>query len=231
MCGGTNAPERNACPGRGLSPRVRGNLTGGIHRLAAFGSIPACAGEPGWVAPAGFWPEVYPRVCGGTLQAAAGTEKRKGLSPRVRGNRYWWRLVWHCGRSIPACAGEPIAATRAREISRVYPRVCGGTADLPAPEGLSYGLSPRVRGNRLSAGRVMPPTRSIPACAGEPTGTATSPTCAAVYPRVCGGTAGWGECSPRMSGLSPRVRGNRQQQQYRGPGSGSIPACAGEPFW
>ena len=42
-----------------------------------------------------------------------------------------------------------------------------------------------------------------------------------VYPRVCGGT----RCYPVIScygrGLSPRVRGNRN--------NGSIPACAGEP--
>ena len=70
----------------GLSPRVRGNL----HRLgrtaAGHGSIPACAGEPGYAAwlshPKGSIPacageplfvqgpwqsgRVYPRVCGGT---------------------------------------------------------------------------------------------------------------------------------------------------------------------
>ena len=34
-------------------------------------------------------------------------------------------------------------------------------------------------------------------------------------------------CSPR--GLSPRVRGNPDNRTDRGPGRGSIPACAGEP--
>ncbi len=50
-----------------------------------------------------------------------------------------------------------------------------------------------------------------------------------VYPRVCGGTP----CGPgrpvKHSGLSPRVRGNRQRHFDEPPNRGSIPACAGEP--
>ena len=33
--------------------------------------------------------------------------ERKGLSPRVRGNRYRMNLKKADRRSIPACAGEP----------------------------------------------------------------------------------------------------------------------------
>ena len=51
-----------------------------------------------------------------------------------------------------------------------------------------------------------------------------------VYPRVCGGTslALWSFGSPQ--GLSPRVRGNRQERAARVDDPGSIPACAGEPI-
>ncbi len=70
----------------------------------------------------------------------------------------------------------------------VYPRVCGGTAqnstnlvDLP-------GLSPRVRGNRFRSLPWYWLTRSIPACAGEPTGVMLPMCWLWVYPRVCGGT-------------------------------------------
>ena len=31
--------------------------------------------------------KVYPRVCGGTLDSSMFWRKRRGLSPRVRGNR------------------------------------------------------------------------------------------------------------------------------------------------
>ena len=50
-----------------------------------------------------------------------------------------------------------------------------------------------------------------------------------VYPRVCGGTAGFLKTPSESLGLSPRVRGNLG---VRGNGRlvfGSIPACAGEP--
>ena len=51
------------------------------------------------------------------------------------------------------------------------------------------GLSPRVRGNRITR---LPNTRvtgSIPACAGEPTEIPAMEECRRVYPRVCGGTS------------------------------------------
>ena len=51
------------------------------------------------------------------------------------------------------------------------------------------------------------PTRSIPACAGEPVVPVVSYLMTWVYPRVCGGApAGAAEFDP-ATGLSPRVRG------------------------
>ena len=78
--------------------------------------------------------------------------------------------------------------------------------------------------------RPMPPVRSIPACAGEP-----SPHCmrsyeSGVYPRVCGGTLIWQEAGDLDKGLSPRVRGNRRVPVPLIAAGGSIPACAGEPI-
>ena len=70
---------------------------------------------------------VYPRVCGGTLRAAAAGSGIKGLSPRVRGNpaRATGRRGWL--GSIPACAGEPAGYFSSTVRCGVYPRVCGGT--------------------------------------------------------------------------------------------------------
>ena len=50
-----------------------------------------------------------------------------------------------------------------------------------------------------------------------------------VYPRVCGGTWRRPYGGLPVSGLSPRVRGNRLARGPPVAGRGSIPACAGEP--
>ena len=46
VCGGTYVRQRRVRPTWGLSPRVRGNPTLTELRAIAWGSIPACAGEP-----------------------------------------------------------------------------------------------------------------------------------------------------------------------------------------
>ena len=112
-------------------------------------------------------------------------------------------------RSIPACAGEPSALPVASLISRVYPRVCGGTSPSLIIMVIASGLSPRVRGNRRCGRPGQPHPGSIPACAGEPWSSRVRTRMPSVYPRVCGGTR-W------LSASAP-------------PGARSIPACAGEP--
>ena len=71
--------------------------------------------------------------------------------------------------------------------------------------------------------------RSIPACAGEPSTTGVSNSTLTVYPRVCGGTTGSVSVRWGSMGLSPRVRGNRNQSGRVICLNRSIPACAGEP--
>ena len=73
------------------------------------------------------------------------------------------------------------------------------------------GLSPRVRGNRvtrLTRNRIW---GSIPACAGEPQLHFGSRLSYVVYPRVCGGTGRQLMKQTNLDGLSPRVRGNRSR--------------------
>ena len=91
-------------------------------------------------------------------------------------------------------------------------------------------LSPRVRGNRSSASFRTPCPRSIPACAGEPPLPELILEPMWVYPRVCGGTILTPFPVRNARGLSPRVRGNPAAPQPEPPRSGSIPACAGEPY-
>ena len=87
-------------------------------------------------------------MCGGTEAGRQPGPVRPGLSPRVRGNLEEQRWDMPISRSIPACAGEPIAMRVEYVSTPVYPRVCGGTADVTAKSTSESGLSPRVRGNQ-----------------------------------------------------------------------------------
>ena len=187
-CGGTLVVQGVAQSTAGLSPRVRGNHRAGGVPVVGVGSIPARAGEPllckGWLSQ----PPVYPRACGGTIVPVASRSSGSGLSPRVRGNPAAEPAFRPILGSIPARAGEPRRSWPTVTLLRVYPRACGGTSPASSPVPSRKGLSPRVRGNlnHPSGGRAE--LRSIPARAGEPTGTSASSSPEGVYPRACGGT-------------------------------------------
>ena len=139
------------------------------------------------------------------------------------------RMAESRGRSIPACAGEPVGVGASHSGSRVYPRVCGGTVNRHWERSNPVGLSPRVRGNLADNPPGLQVFGSIPACAGEPALLQRQLVVSGVYPRVCGGTdAHRGEAAPDQ-GLSPRVRGNHHAGELLALDRRSIPACAGEP--
>ena len=213
----------------GLSPRVRGNPPTPTPGQQLARSIPACAGEPGSSAYKPGAGRVYPRVCGGTRRLGTSLRLGWGLSPRVRGNQGGAREIARRPRSIPACAGEPNGLAHGADGVRVYPRVCGGTRPSDRCYKTRAGLSPRVRGNLWQIRRHAEHDRSIPACAGEPMMPYSSSSSARVYPRVCGGTRSSTAAWYALTGLSPRVRGNRGASGAAEPHSRSIPACAGEP--
>ena len=168
-------------------------------------------------------------MCGGTQQVGGWLDPFDGLSPRVRGNRWTTPKLPPNGRSIPACAGEPIGVISSSTMASVYPRVCGGTSpSAPVPVS-ARGLSPRVRGNPVPLLRMTRSRGSIPACAGEPLLSRLFSSSVPVYPRVCGGTVKSGRKGLPGTGLSPRVRGNHYIGNLRHIGIWSIPACAGEP--
>ena len=155
VCGGTVYRPPVQQLRRGLSPRVRGNRPEPVRWRDARRSIPACAGEPASAAQRAKTVTVYPRVCGGTYNAATTLGRLEGLSPRVRGNRPTYGWAADQVRSIPACAGEPGQRLQSGRTRQVYPRVCGGT----------------LRSRRLPAAdavKAQTGRRSIPACAGEP---------------------------------------------------------------
>ena len=180
---------------RGLSPRVRGNPP--TRRIEGKwpGSIPARAGEPLTLEKMHQVARVYPRACGGT---------------RAPGRP---ATVGHAG-SIPARAGEPLSGAA---IARVYPRACGGTSwiyPLAEQSRRTNRSIPARAGEPLDSSQVRRnESGSIPARAGEPTlrslrdrGNLPGRP---VYPRACGGTQRHVAASSQGGGLSPRVRGNR----------------------
>ena len=220
---------RGSATGRGLSPRVRGNLRNDIRSDTDGRSIPACAGEPSCDLSMKIAIRVYPRVCGGTRIFLDERHTNIGLSPRVRGNPRGSAPRTRRSGSIPACAGEPELEARIRWDGRVYPRVCGGTVRLRYGGEPEWGLSPRVRGNPYEDWEQPSDYGSIPACAGELQTRRSATMADRVYPRVCGGTHHTPSHAFRPWGLSPRVRGNRNAAATHRRGQGSIPACAGEP--
>ena len=117
----------------------------------------------------------------------------------------------------------------ARNVYRVHPRVCGGTADDSAAVPVARGASPRVRGNQVSPAWFATVLRCIPACAGEPIACRASESLPWVHPRVCGGTSSRPDAIMGARGASPRVRGNQPGGVDHAALRGCIPACAGEP--
>ena len=115
------------------------------------------------------------------------------------------------------------------QLDLIYPRECVRAFTTLNLANLTWDLSPRVRGSPHGDACRLAFRGSIPACAGEPMSADVSPSLMWVYPRVCGGAgSGMVGCSDN-TGLSPRVRGSRQQSARQSSLRGSIPACAGEP--
>jgi len=112
---------------RGLSPRVRGHHATARPSCRVPRSIPACAGASLSAERPVTRHWVYPRVCGGIDLTGVMVDVHLGLSPRVRGHL---AVIVHRDpprRSIPACAGPPIALSCRPLPRQVYPRVCGAT--------------------------------------------------------------------------------------------------------
>ena len=231
---------------------MRGNRGGSRFQVDRLGSIPAHAGEPpssdreprrwGSIPAHAGEPEscryvretrrVYPRACGGTLAFWSRTIRRRGLSPRMRGNHGRGVEVPVSLGSIPAHAGEP--AWRARSSTRcgVYPRACGGTHKALGKGMRKWGLSPRMRGNHTIGCGAAHCIGSIPAHAGEPGKSAQFVPRCRVYPRACGGTFQVNDVLPQAAGLSPRMRGNpRSWPSSQHPSRVYPRACGGTPVW
>ena len=172
---------------------------------------------------------VHPRVCGEPAGSGPVNRPWMGPSPRVRGTRPCRPSARARRRSIPACAGNPIAPASPCSADGVHPRVCGEPDRCGFLAQIGPGPSPRVRGTRGAAGAAVGRRGSIPACAGNPGRRGHDPATRAVHPRVCGEPAVQSSALVPRSGPSPRVRGTPGGRTRSDPASGSIPACAGNP--
>ena len=112
-------------------------------------------------------------------------------------------------------------------MPEVYPRVYGETLDSSG----DCHLSPRVRGNPALQRASYNRDGSIPACTGKPLVPACPAQQQPVYPRVYGETHMGYKSVPAAIGLSPRVRGNLQDEDARSIWIRSIPACTGKPLY
>ena len=127
-CGATPSRPRPYASTRGLSPRMRGYRTDPESARIIKGSIPADAGLPKSCRADGALGRVYPRGCGATTVEIGRQQKRKGLSPRMRGYRGAGCGTSIRSGSIPADAGLPPTCFSGRPVSGVYPRGCGATS-------------------------------------------------------------------------------------------------------
>ena len=105
----------------------------------------------------------------------------------------------------------------------------GETAAVSRADNPRLGLSPHVRGNPVPDAVARACRRSIPACTGKPISGTELPSGPGVYPRMYGETIRAAHLLPDDEGLSPHVRGNRQQAKAKARAAGSIPACTGKP--
>ena len=227
--GATRAGRPAGVLDRGLSPRGRGNHGRADVDARGCGSIPAWAGQPHLPTHPLWNQAVYPRVGGATRFSGVIDERRRGLSPRGRGNH---DVVGHpqlAFGSIPAWAGQPHRVTKAKGIFAVYPRVGGATVLIENGVIPLKGLSPRGRGNRTYYGLYYSKSGSIPAWAGQPRPSRRLLSSCTVYPRVGGATLRHRIHSPGENGLSPRGRGNPGPARLWTWLLGSIPAWAGQP--
>ncbi len=227
--GETRLTLTNGVAGRGLSPRVRGNLILIAPHIARQRSIPACTGKPSEHREDAAGLPVYPRVYGETSRRVEWRIATDGLSPRVRGNRMHGPCDRLRLRSIPACTGKPAAGRQYAGDGQVYPRVYGETSHCRETKTASEGLSPRVRGNLPDFEPNVDDWRSIPACTGKPATGLVCDDATEVYPRVYGETPHFPRRQYRGQGLSPRVRGNPSRMNLLAIFWGSIPACTGKP--
>ena len=192
----------------GASPCERGSRLLGLAGPIGKGSIPARAGEPAPCRGRARAARVHPRASGGARRHCTLSFEVEGPSPRERGSPARpVQYIIGLG-SIPARAGEPVAAWLLEAEHRVHPRASGGAPPMTSGAACRAGPSPRER---------------------EPSSRKTLRENPRVHPRASGGAQDQRPHAFLLAGPSPRERGSRQELRRQPVRLGSIPARAGEP--
>ena len=191
----------------GSSPRMRGTVLQIDHmdRVARF--IPAHAGNSFNGEEGKFAATVHPRACGEQRAVARNTVRQCGSSPRMRGTVAVDLALQGNQRFIPAHAGNSSAGEITVLSTSVHPRACGEQGMAGLGRARAAGSSPRMRGTGHYFGHAPPPSRFIPAHAGNRRNRIVKPTQRAVHPRACGEQRLGRFLRVRRLGSSPRMRG------------------------
>ncbi len=153
----------------GLSRLARGTRRNGsdIHDDHRF--IPAGAGNTLNIMMRTEWGAVYPRWRGEHQIIGCPSRRMTGLSPLARGTRDGRVSFYHCGRFIPAGAGNTRRQSVVLSLRAVYPRWRGEHQQRLHVEDATGGLSPLARGTRKLDQTNNRISRFIPAGAGNTT--------------------------------------------------------------
>ena len=195
-----------SAPNRGLTrtrPRPGIEAQGLLGADFAPLSIPAWAGEPAAGRTRHRVAADYPRVCGETGERNRRLHEGRGLSPRVRGNRFVRLLGRNQSGTIPACVGKPPRSFGPRSHRRDYPRVCEETPSVIIPRrGLGGAVVRPICEKPAPIVRV--PARWRPASAGRGRSLAGRPQGACRRSDRAGPAHRPGWARRRPSGLCPR---------------------------
>ena len=191
----------------GSSPRGRGTQSSPCRGPMAYRFIPARAGNAEHVHLAGAGAPVHPRAGGERDQEFVARCAPAGSSPRGRGTLDVRVRQPHCGRFIPARAGNACLSRAAGWSLPVHPRAGGERVALLDLSVERFGSSPRGRGTHVGHDLEEGAHRFIPARAGNARRAPDHPPGSSVHPRAGGerddSGAGWSRCA----GSSPRGRG------------------------
>ena len=207
--------SRGLLPQPGSSPLARGTPIEVDPVLGALRFIPARAGNT-WAFATSLSPRVvHPRSRGEHDPVSRGLSSLAGSSPLARGTPRPARPRHRGRRFIPARAGNTRLIVERVAMAAVHPRSRGEHPASATTSLAGAGSSPLARGTRRGRPRRHPPTRFIPARAGNTwpgSGRATSST---VHPRSRGEHENRPFAEQYSSGSSPLARGTRPARGWR----------------
>ena len=207
VCGEHQAALRVARRFEGSSPRMRGAHDMINHGAQVKGIIPAYAGSTFEECCMSHARRDHPRVCGEHERCHAGSVRRLGSSPRMRGALHELVVDIVFVGIIPAYAGSTTVDSDGVLVFQDHPRVCGEHVLYAGSIIRATGSSPRMRGALSSISSISIPWRIIPAYAGSTRRIAPNMEWPEDHPRVCGEHI-VSETSYFLSkGSSPRMRG------------------------